>query len=70
MGIGASILLIAAGAVLRFAVHVSASGFSIHTVGTILIVVGAIGLVVSLLWATVLGGRRTGPGYGPDGPVY
>ena len=36
MGIGTSIFLIAVGAILRFAVHVSATGFSIHTIGVIL----------------------------------
>jgi sulfite exporter TauE/SafE len=49
MGIGTSILLIAVGAILRFAVHVSTSGFSIHTVGVILMIVGVIGLLISLL---------------------
>jgi hypothetical protein len=70
MGIGVSIFLIAIGAVLRFAVHVSATGFSIHSIGVILIVVGAIGLVVSLLWASLAGRRRGGPAVGPDGEVY
>jgi len=50
MGIGTSLLLIAIGAVLRFAVHASVSGIRLHTVGLILIGVGVIGLVVSLLW--------------------
>jgi Domain of unknown function (DUF6458) len=50
MGIGTSLLLIAIGAILRFAVHASVSGVSLHTVGLILIVVGVIGLVLSLLW--------------------
>jgi Domain of unknown function (DUF6458) len=48
MGIGLSILLIALGAILRFAVHVSTSGFSIHTIGVILMIVGVIGLIVAL----------------------
>ncbi len=58
MGLGTSIFLIAVGAVLRFAVHVSTRGFSIHTVGLILLIVGIVGLVLSLLWMTVLSERR------------
>lgn len=50
MALGTSLLLIAIGAVLRFAISVSTHGFNLHTIGTILIVVGAIGLVISLLW--------------------
>ena len=50
MGIGASILLIAVGAVLAFAVHVTASGIDLNTVGVILMIVGAIGLFMSFLF--------------------
>ncbi|MGH2919053.1 MAG: DUF6458 family protein [Solirubrobacteraceae bacterium] len=49
MGVGPSIVLIAIGAILKFAVTATVSGVSIATVGTILIVVGIVGLVVSLL---------------------
>jgi hypothetical protein len=62
MALGTSLFLIAVGAVLRFAVSVSTHGFNIHTIGVILIVVGAIGLLVSLLWMTVWAGRRQRPG--------
>jgi Domain of unknown function (DUF6458) len=48
MGIGMSIFLIAAGAILRYAVNVSVEGIEIDTVGLILMVVGIIGLVISL----------------------
>ncbi|QEC47384.1 hypothetical protein FSW04_07175 [Baekduia soli] len=58
MSIGTSILLIAVGAIMRFAVTVHASGFSIHTAGTILMVVGVVGLVLSVLWMTMWAGRR------------
>jgi sulfite exporter TauE/SafE len=58
MGIGTSLLLIAVGAVLRFAVSVSTSGFSLHTIGIILMVVGAIGLLVSLFWMASWRERR------------
>lgn len=57
MGLGTSIFLIAVGAVLRFAVSVSAHGFSIHTIGVILMIVGAVGVVISLLWMTLWHGR-------------
>jgi hypothetical protein len=58
MALGTSLLLIAIGAILRFAVSVTTHGFSLHTIGVILIVVGAVGLVISLLWMTIAG-RRT-----------
>jgi hypothetical protein len=62
MGIGVSLLLIAAGAVLAFAVHVTGHGFNIHTIGIILLVVGAIGAVSSMVfwssWGGIGGGRR------------
>jgi hypothetical protein len=52
MGIGVSIFLIAVGAILTFAVHATLSGVSVQTVGVILMVVGAIGLLVTMLiWA-------------------
>jgi Na+/melibiose symporter-like transporter len=58
MGIGTSIFLIALGAILKFAVTASVAGISIATVGVILMVVGVIGLVASLLWASMAGRRR------------
>jgi sulfite exporter TauE/SafE len=48
MGIGTSILLIAVGAILRYAVNVSVSEIELETVGLILMIVGIIGLVISL----------------------
>jgi hypothetical protein len=50
MPLGTSIFLIAVGAILRYAVTATVSGISIQTVGLILIIVGAIGLVLSLLY--------------------
>jgi uncharacterized oligopeptide transporter (OPT) family protein len=49
MGIGAGIFLIALGAILTFAVHVTTSGFNLHTIGIILMIVGALGVLVDLL---------------------
>jgi hypothetical protein len=48
MGIGVGIFLIAVGAVLTFAVNATFSGFNISTVGIILMVVGAIGLLIDV----------------------
>lgn len=62
MGIGVSLILIAVGAVLAFAVHVTTSGFNVHTVGYILLIVGAVGALLSLVfwssWGGVGGARR------------
>jgi hypothetical protein len=57
MGIGTSIFLIAVGAILRYAVDVSVEEIEIDTVGLILIVVGIIGLVISLA-VTFMGNGR------------
>jgi Domain of unknown function (DUF6458) len=51
--VGTSILLIAVGAILRYAVTVTVEGISLQTVGLILIIVGAIGLAISLLFLIV-----------------
>lgn len=48
-GIGGSLFLIALGAILYWAVSVEAEGFSINTIGLILMIVGAIGLVLTLM---------------------
>ena len=52
MQIGTSIFLIAVGAILKFAVDASVSGFSIATAGVILMIVGIIGLLLSLFFLT------------------
>lgn len=48
MGIGTSIFLIAAGAILRFAVTASVQGLKLATVGLILMIVGIVGLAISM----------------------
>lgn len=54
MRIGGSLVLIALGAILRYAVSVAnPRGFDYQMAGLILIVVGAIGLVASLIWMVV-----------------
>jgi hypothetical protein len=49
MRIGASLFLIALGAILEFAVNKHVNGININTVGLILMVVGIIGLLIDLL---------------------
>ena len=46
MSLGVSIFLLVVGAILTFAVDVTTSGFSINTVGIILMIAGALGLVL------------------------
>jgi uncharacterized membrane protein len=66
MGLGTSLFLIAVGAILRFAVTTTAKGLNIHSVGIILIIVGAVGLVISLFWMTVWADRRRNTVAGAD----
>jgi hypothetical protein len=73
MRIGASLFLIAVGAVLRFAVTThSTHGVNIWTIGVILMIVGAVGLVLTAIFMATR--RRTdvihsGPG-GTAGTTY
>jgi uncharacterized membrane protein len=53
--IGFSVFMMAVGAVLTFAVKASAKGVNIHTVGVILMIAGALGLIVTL---TIFAPRR------------
>lgn len=56
MGIGTSIFLIAVGAILDFAVDVHTSAINLQTVGVILMIVGGIGVVLSLIFWSSWGG--------------
>ena len=56
MGISLSILLIAVGAVLAWAVSAEAAGIDLQVAGIIMVVVGAIGLVASLVFWSSWGG--------------
>jgi hypothetical protein len=49
MGVGVGLVLVAIGAILRFAVSHQLNGVNVHTVGVILMIVGAIGVLVDLL---------------------
>jgi hypothetical protein len=50
MGIGVGLFLLAVGAILTFAVEVEAEGFNLNTVGIILMIVGGVGILLSLLF--------------------
>ena len=71
MGLGVSIFLIAVGAILTWAVNTSVSGLELNTIGVILMVVGILGLVLSMIfwssWGGVGGARRRST-YVEEGP--
>ena len=56
MGIGVSVFLFAVGAILTFAVTASVAGIDLATVGVILMIAGALGLIMTML----VFGRRGG----------
>jgi hypothetical protein len=58
MEYGTSILLIAVGAILKFAVTATVSGISLQTVGVVLMLVGALGLLLSFFWLASARSRR------------
>jgi hypothetical protein len=59
MGLPVSLILIAVGAVLAWAVNVDTNGFNLNTVGYILLIVGIIGALLSMVfWSS-----WAGPGY-------
>ncbi len=57
MTIGSAIALIAVGAILKFAVTAHISGFNVQTAGTVLLVVGIVGLVLALAYTFWYAGR-------------
>jgi hypothetical protein len=59
MGISVSLVLIAVGAVLTWAVTATTSGIDLNTVGVILMIVGAAGLVLSIIFWSSWGGFAT-----------
>jgi hypothetical protein len=56
MGIVLSLLMIAAGAIMRFAITAEANGFNVGTAGMVLMVVGVIGAVFSIAYWASWGG--------------
>lgn len=61
MTFGTSLVLIAVGAILRYAVTATVSGIDLHVVGLVLMIVGIVGLALSLLWFGVWARRREAP---------
>jgi hypothetical protein len=60
VGIGASLFLVAIGAILAWAVEAEVAGIDIQTIGVILLVVGILGLILSMLfWSSFAPFRRT-----------
>lgn len=61
MYVGGSIAMIAIGAILRYAVADALPGISLPVIGLILMIVGAIGLVISLVQLAMVrdGGYRS-----------
>ena len=56
MGITTSLVLIAVGAILTYAVDVTTEGFNLDTIGIILMIVGALGALLSLAFWSSWGG--------------
>lgn len=77
MTIGAAVLLIAIGAILRYAVEINTDAVDIPTVGLILMIAGGLGLALSLLYELMRSddggsggsGGQGGPPVGPDDPT-
>jgi Domain of unknown function (DUF6458) len=76
MGLGIGIFLSAVGAILAFAVSKTVSGVNIHAIGWILLIIGIVGIVLSMIfWSSWAGpgywGRRrtTYVDEGPQGPA-
>ena len=81
MTIGGSLLLIAMGAILRYATNLNVQGIEIDTVGLILMIVGIVGFVIALIYEMAVardrsrwysywrGGRGTAPPPDPNAPT-
>jgi uncharacterized membrane protein YedE/YeeE len=68
MSVGASLFLIATGAILRYAVTWHPGDIKLDTAGLILMIVGMIGLVLSLIWMFWPTDRRRAPPAPPPPP--
>ena len=69
MGISVSILLIAVGAILTWGVTAEAEGLDVNAIGVILMIVGLLGLVISMIFWSSWGGFRRRAAYVEGGPV-
>jgi hypothetical protein len=70
MSIGGSVFLIAAGAILRYAIQDTIQGVNLDVIGLILMIAGAVGLVASLIWAGIASRRTTVVDRYDDGRHY
>jgi hypothetical protein len=70
MSIGGSVLLIAAGAILRYAIKDTLSWVNLDVVGLVLMIAGAVGLVASLIFAAMASRRRVVTDRYDDGRDY
>ena len=70
MELGTSLFLIAVGAILTFAINATVSGIDIATVGIILMIVGILGLVISLYLMSVASRRGVDRPVARDRDVY
>ncbi|HEX8067057.1 MAG TPA: DUF6458 family protein [Thermoleophilaceae bacterium] len=68
MTIGASLFMIAVGAILKYAVTVDIDEIDLEVVGTILMLIGILGLVISLAYTFAMTDRRRGGGGPYDAP--
>ena len=68
MGIAVSILLIAVGAVLTWGVTAEAEGLDVNAIGVILLIVGLLGLVLSMIFWSSWGGFHRRATYVEGGP--
>ena len=69
MSVGASLFLIATGAILRYAVTWHPGDIKLDTAWLILMIVGIIGLILSLIWMFWLADRRATPPPAPRPPA-
>jgi hypothetical protein len=63
MTIGAAIVLIAVGAVLKWAVTAHVNGFDIQTAGTVVFIVGLLGLALAIMYEFMWSRDRRAAGY-------
>jgi hypothetical protein len=61
MGIGISVILLALGAILIWAIDASVRGIELTTIGVILIIVGGIGALLSFVFWSSWGGMAGRP---------
>jgi Domain of unknown function (DUF6458) len=70
MGVGVGLILIAVGAILTWGVTDRSNAVNLDVVGVILMVVGAIGVLLSLaFWSSFWGPGYMRRGYAADGPA-